>query len=192
MKPKLRLKKPVKPLPLSAVVALFKKHCKRGPWPDESQCYYLRNDINVVANAKPAAVLNDDPKYRRRRATIAAMEKLIREMKAQDPFPGLRFATQIEAEIHLGALEEALGRAKPALTGWTDPWAGEREGAAWHKPARFIARRVKEAAINAGRKKVSFAKGSPLVLVVTSALILARQKKRDPDAVAAALAKFPL
>jgi len=191
MKPKLPLKKPVEPLPLSVVVALFKQHCKRGPWPDESQCYYLRNDINVVANSRPAKALNDDPSFRHRRATISAMEKLISERKKDDPFPGLRLAAQVEAEIHLEALEQALGKAKPALMGWVDPWAGERQGAAWHKPARYIARRVREAAAKAGRKGVSFDKRSPLVLVVIDALLLAGQKARTPEAVAAALAKSP-
>lgn len=184
-------KGPVAQIPLEAVVSLFKDHCKRGPWPNESQCYWLKNDIDVVKNAKPAKALTDDPSFRHRRATISAMEKLIRERQAFDLFPGLRLPAQVESEITLKELEQALERAKPALMGWVDPWAGERKGAGWHRPARFLARRVKEAAIKAGRKTASFDKRSPLVFVVIGALVLAGQKERTPDAVAAALMKLP-
>jgi len=102
-------------IPLKTVVELFRKHLDRGPIPTEAQCYHLRNLIHIVRAAKPTAVLNDDPLFRRRRATIKAMEELIRERKAHDPFPGLRFPAQVEAEETLETLERALKRAEPAL-----------------------------------------------------------------------------
>jgi hypothetical protein len=123
VKAKLPVKKAAEPdVPLSAVVDLFRWSFKRGPWPNESQCYYLTNDINGVRYAKPAQVLNDDPSFRRRCATINAMQKLIREQREYDPHPGLRFPAQIEAGAYLEALEKALDRAKPALMGWG--WLG--------------------------------------------------------------------
>jgi hypothetical protein len=190
---KLPAKKPAKPEDLGEVlVELFRTHLKRGPWPTASQCEYLVNDIEVVRTAKPAKALIEDPEFRRRRATIAAMEKLIRERMEHDPVPGLRLPAQVEAEVTLPALQKALDQAKSSLMGWVDPWAGERRGAAWHKPARFIARQVKATVIKAGRKKASFDKHSPLVPVVIEALVLAGQKERTPEAVAAALADFPL
>lgn len=191
MKAQTPLKKSLEPISRSDVAFLFREHCKRGPWPTESECDWLRNDINVVRRAKPAKSLNDDPSFRNRRATISAMEKLIRERKNYDPFPALGLLDQPGVESPLKELELALERAKSVLMGWIDPLAGERKGAAWHKPARFIARRVKETAIRAGRKRVSFDKRSPLVLVVVGALVLAGQEERTPEAVAAALVKSP-
>jgi hypothetical protein len=119
------------------------------------------------------------------------MQKLIRGQREYDPYPDLRFPAQIEAADHLEALEKALDRAKPALMGWVDPLAGERCGAAWHKPARFIARRAKEALIAAGHESVSVDKHGPFVRFMMGALVLAGQPEQEAEAVAAALAAPP-
>jgi hypothetical protein len=171
------------------VAGLFRQNFKRGPWPKEFQCYHLRNDINVVRNAEPAKVLNNDESYRRRRAIISSVQKLIREQREYAPFPGLRFLEQIEAADQLDALEKALERARPALMGPFDPIAGERRGAAWHKPARFIARRAKTALMAAGHKKVSVQKHGDFVAFMVEAMVLAGDRRRTPEAMAAALRK---
>jgi hypothetical protein len=149
------------------------------------------NTINLVLIAAPAKVLNADRSYRRRRATISSMQRLIRDQQKYDPSPGLRLPGGIAATQALEDLDKALERARSALLAPFDPLAGERRGAAWHKPARFIAGRVEEALIRAGHKKVSFDKHGPLVRVVIGALVLAGEQERMPEAVAAALAASP-
>jgi len=172
---------------IGQVAALFKQSFKRPP--TMAQCYHLMNDINIVRNAQPAKVLNDDRSYRRRRAIISSMQKLIREQRKYDPFPGLRFASQIEAAAQLDALEKALDQAWPALMAPFDHLAGQRRGAAWHKPARFIARRAKVALMAAGHKKVSVQKHGDFVAFMVEAMVLAGDRRRTPEAMAAALRK---
>ena len=186
-----RKRTPKPPVPLDAVVGLFRQNLKRGPWPNAAQCYYLMNTIAVVANALPAKVLNADPSYRRRRATISALERLICAQLKVESYPGILLPGEIEATQALQELEKALKEARSALLAPFDHLAGERKGAAWHKPARFIAGRVEEAMVKAGRKKVSFDKHSPLVRVVIGAMVLAGQRERSSEAVAAALAASP-
>ncbi|WP_300779434.1 hypothetical protein [Enhydrobacter sp.] len=92
----------------------------------------------------------------------------------------------------------ALEAAKDELLAPANPLAGERHGAEWHWPARYLARYVEEAVRAADHqkkyhnKKVSRAKGGPFVLVVCGALELAGLRRPEPEAVAAALAKSPL
>jgi hypothetical protein len=43
-----RKKKPAEDVPLDEVVALFREHLKRGPWPNMNHCYRLTIDINTV------------------------------------------------------------------------------------------------------------------------------------------------
>jgi hypothetical protein len=50
--------KPRVTVSLGQVAALFEQSFKRPP--TKAQCYHLMNDINIVRNAKPAKVLNDD------------------------------------------------------------------------------------------------------------------------------------
>jgi hypothetical protein len=175
-----------KNIPSPAVVALFKQTMKRGPWPNESQCYRLANAITIVANHALPKANNELKGYRKRRAIYTAMLKLVRKQKVDQSIEGLR----LPGFVSLEGLEEALLRAKDSVLAPYDPLAGERRGAGWHKAARFMAPHAEDA-LRAARRTVSRDKRSPLVKVIAAALKLAGQGARSDEAVAGALANFP-
>jgi hypothetical protein len=183
------------PPPIEDVARLFEKHLRNGRRPTVSECSWLRNDIAVVVNSPPPKVLNADPRYRRRRNTISAIERLIKQQLAKlertpaDPLYGLTWQTELDDKAKLVALQNELRRARSALLAPFDHWAGEREGGSWHKPARFLANRVRLTMLQIGRKRVSFDKGGPLVQVVIGAMVMAGLPRQAPETVAAALAK---
>ena len=175
-----------KEIPPSAVVALFKQNMKRGPWPDESQCYRLANAITIVANSASLKANNERKGFRERRAIYNSMLRLVHKQKAAQHIEGLRLPGYVSLEV----LEEALVRAKDSVLAPFDPLAGERRGAGWHKAARFMAPHA-EAALRAAGRTVSRDKRGPLVKVIAGALELAGQGGRTDEAVAGALADLP-
>ena len=175
-----------KTVPLAKVAALFRQNYKQGPWPSETKCYRLANAIEIVLNASPPKANNDDPGYRQRKAIFNAMAKLIQERKDAQ-FPGLRFPPLIALE----RLEKAMNDARDAVLAPSNSMAGERRGAEWHQPARFLGHWVAETIRQTGQA-VSVDKHSPFVGVVCDALALAGQGQRTPAAVAAALSRSPL
>jgi hypothetical protein len=94
----------------------------------------------------------------------------------------------------LQKLEQALEDQKEAFLGLQDPELGQRKGAEWHKAAHLIARYVESTlwAANPEKyegKRISRAKHGAFVLVVRDALVLAGQKERTADAIAAVLTR---
>lgn len=179
-------------VPAGDVVALFEQNYKRGPWPSEMHCYHLANAIAVVRNHDLPPVKNAVASYRRRRKAFEAITRLVEE-QIKTHYPWLR----LPGLVHLEQLQVALEAAKDELLAPANPLAGERHGAEWHWPARYLARYAEEAVRAANHKKyrnkkVSRAKGGPFVLVVCGALELAGLKRPEPEAVAAVLTKSPL
>jgi hypothetical protein len=177
------------------VAELFKANYKRPPWPDEIYCYPI---AVVITN------IRDDRSYRRefeqenrlrspRRAVIQAVQRLIEIQKKNSELQlvgGLRLQGVVEDIKNLVSLAAALEQATPALLRPFDPFAGEREGAWWHKAARMIAYHAEEAVKRAGRKTVSFQKHGAFVKVIAAALNLAIGEDFEPETVAGVLKKM--
>jgi hypothetical protein len=91
-----RKKAPVE-VPLADVVALFKEHFKRGPWPNKDHCYRLAIAINAVKHAKPQEAKYGDKTFARRLAIFNAMQELTREQlkKARKESLGLRLTPEL-------------------------------------------------------------------------------------------------
>jgi hypothetical protein len=190
MKPLKLQKKAAAPVPVADVVAMFRKRLKRGPWPNDVDCYRLAIDITAVRHAKPQASKYADKTFADRLATFNAMKKLAHKQleKARERSGGLRLPGLVRLEI----FEEALLHAREGLLFPYDPLAGERVGSEWHKPVRYIAASVEKAMRAAGHEVISRYKGSRFINAVCGALELAALGEREPAAVAAILAGPPL
>jgi hypothetical protein len=79
MAPLTTRKKSREEVPVAEVVALFKEHFKRGPWPDEVHCYRLTIDINAAKRAQPQAAKYRDKTFADRLKTFNEMQKLCRK-----------------------------------------------------------------------------------------------------------------
>jgi hypothetical protein len=178
------------------VAELFKKNYRRGPWPNDAQCYPVAAIINVVRNSKGyrETFIEGNVTLRGRRAVVEATRRLLDNQKKilntqLDSFKPLRLSGWVEDLSNLRALDVALERATPALLRPFNPLAGERNKAWWHEAAYMIAERARTAVEEARRKPASIQKHGAFVKVVTDALKLATGEDFEPATVASALAK---
>src|SRR5690349_16305951 len=91
------------------IAALFKEVYRRGPWPNEIQCYGVAVSVDFIRKSRPAAAKNEDPSYQPSLATVAAMRQLIGQRKAPyAQLPDVHLPGDILAIQSLNALESAL------------------------------------------------------------------------------------
>jgi hypothetical protein len=172
------------------IAELFKAIYKRGPWPNEIQCYPLAVIIGVIRNNESDKKSykkdfeRDNRPLRKRRAFVKKMKQYVTAQQTLGPSISLQ-----EAEA-LGALETALEKATSALLAPFDPLAGERNKAWWHKAARTIAEQAETALIQAGHKNLSKQKHGAFVKVVADLLKLATGEDFEPVTIAHVLTNF--
>jgi hypothetical protein len=190
MKPLKAVKKIAAPVSAADVAAMFKARFKRGPWPSERECYRLAIDITVVRRAPAQPVKHADKTFADRLRIFNEMKKLARKQikSAKERSCGLRLPGLISLEV----VVDALDHARDGLLFPYDPLAGARAGSEWHKPARYLARKVEEAMKAAGHEVVSHEKNGRFISAVCGSLELAGQGQHEPAAVAAVLAASPL
>ena len=193
------------------VEAAFKHRFKRGRRPSAVNCFRLATAIIAIRNAPRAKASNSDPRFKTRLAAYNSFKQLVEGELERERIqslrvrPRLRFLSdkklkelvrrrverwskpwpelRLQRLVHLEALNEMLAISKAAVLN-EDPLAGRRVGAEWHKPARYLGRFAEEAVVLA-RGKASWDKGGPLVQVLSDLLLLAGEKPRSEQAIAA-------
>jgi hypothetical protein len=185
------------PVMLTRVVELFKKHWRHRPCPREAQCYALAVWIIIIRDTSPSYKKNfwqRNIQLRKNRPVIEAMKRLIKQRQAElDELLRLSNLAGCRAQERnlFEAFEAAIDKATPTLLP-SDPLAGRRDSAWWHKAARLIADEVKSALVQAGNREeeLSFAKDGPLVRVVAGCLKLAGITQQETTIAAALRAHF--
>jgi hypothetical protein len=179
------------------VVELFKEHWLRERCPTEVQCYELAVWIGIINAANPSYQENfrqQNIQLRKDRSIVEAKKRLVERKQAE--LRELRCLSNLPDYVrgveNLEALAAAIDEAIPTLLP-SDPLAGERDSAWWHKAARLIAGEVIKALVQAGNgtEKLSFAKGGPLVRIVAGCLKLAGINKAETTIAAVLQAYFP-
>jgi hypothetical protein len=184
------------PMTRTRVAELFKEHWLSRPSPTEAQCHDLAGWISTIRNADPSYKKNFQQRniqLRKDRSVIEAMKRLIKKRQAAlDELLRLNNLADccVSERDSLEAVEAAIDKAMPTLLP-SDPLAGQRDNASWHKAASVIADEVESALLQAGNggEEFSFAKGGPLVRIVAGCLKLAGINKEETTIAAVLLAR---
>jgi hypothetical protein len=184
------------PMTRTRVAELFKEHWLPRPCPTEAQCHDLAGWISTIRNADPSykkSFQQRNIQLRKNRSVIEAMRRLIKEQQAAfDKLLRLNNLADccVSERASLEAVEAAIDKAMPTLLP-SDPLAGQRDNAWWHKATSVIADEVESALVQAGNggEEFSFAKGGPLVRIVAGCLKLAGINKEETTIAAVLLAR---
>jgi len=154
------------------IASIFAEECKRPPWPKDFLCVRLADAILMIRKNPDYDFGREIRILRKRRKIVQDFEHLVNHVQKE---LDAQFGVYVSAEIQiLNELKASSEKAAPIL--WRDPLPGKKSTASWHRAARTIRDRVKETMIQAGKAadQISFAKGGPLVNVVTEILKLAK------------------